>query len=406
MMNDLDENGTIAMIRAERIMQRAERRLERMAISESDHEGAAIKIKTRGIGGLDKNKLWSEWRNTVVTMSAEQFEALDPDPAKAYYQWLDQRIANPYQMTSRAFEKARRRFNSEFLNRFAFTLWPVEIAWAQRLRRSPNDRVAVVSRLFLSQIAKDPSAEVVQFGEACVEAMSEPDYYNAPERHYEPSQIRDGYGSDLFRPAFLRLAEAVHAIRLQKIDPDDLTVMAEVARREEERDLAIIARTRAIRSARRSPLSRNVTVITVAIERGLSSDALVLAEEGFLAEVETGISEISADTRYPQSEFIDWLRSGRNEAVTHDPNVEHSDLWRYDVRHWISELPIDFGRFGARDVKSFHAWMESLGTRPSPPIDPVVDYGMYLIRKSSNPVTFVGTHGATRDLFGSGAVDG
>ncbi len=351
-------------------------------------EEAEARVKAEGVPGMDEGRLNTEWVNDVLAdPDARAYEAASADPAGAYRGFLDQRIREPYHVTFRAMRALAQRVGATRANTFVHLRWWQEIAWAKRMRAFDSARTAVLAHSFLLQAARDPGRAFTELAAAWEVASLDGAYMRSPSHEMTEHAIRYGNALPAHTPVFLGLFATKLGENLDRMGLANLSRAAVHARQHEEAELRAVHARKAANAARRSPLSRIMGVIDVAIETGRSSNALVVDEGRFLVELERGRTPC-ATAGLPYSEFMDWLRAAPPAEDPGPPppgTAVYQELTTLLARPltWLGALPHDYQQAGASEVAVYQAWVGPVARREVPtPRDLVVDYGFHLVQRT------------------------
>lgn len=357
-----------------------------LAVSAEAVREAQSLAAAAGLPGNDAGeRLRREWLNDLVSDPEHEERArASAQPDAHFMEWVQTRVRNPFHVTYRAVGKVARKQGDDIAMRMVNITWSQEIAWAQRLRLDDNPRVAVLSALFLREASSDPAKLFVEIANTYETALSEePGYVSSVNHALTPEEIRSGAGDALWNPLFLQYAGRAYAEVLNAMARSRLEALAARARRDEETDRARMAVQDMVRRLRLHPLSRLVGVISATAELGLGSNDLLDLESRFLAEVERGEIKIDGNDVPIYRLLIGFVR--RNAGDVGAPlSGEQAALLvaRVDTlgQRWIDRLPADFKPLNATRKANFEGWKADVlsGLRP-PPLDPVLDYGFYLV---------------------------
>ena len=382
-------SGTLAKVMVDAVGARS----EALALGPRERAVAEAMVKRvgteTGVKGMDEGRLWSEWATELIGSKDENLdrllEALD-DPAGNYHRWLEVRLRDPYRVSLIAFMKATLRIGHKNANLLVHVRWRQELAWARRLRASPDDRDAIVAQAFLVAAARDAGAEFVKLADAMLRAGDDLKYVLDPRHMVGDEQIDDGEGDDDFVPLFMRNGRMALADKLDAMPSRDLAAAAGAARKAQAAEVAWRRRMQIGHAVRQANLARNTGIIKVALEVGFDSDGLVEAHDDFARDLESGAVATTGATGLPLMEFYAWLRTrrpgGQVVAPPHAAIVASATILSIVNRPegWLDALPGDYALMHPRDPATFHAWLQPLadGTRTFPQ-DPVLDYGFHLV---------------------------
>lgn len=361
-------------------------RVRRLAVAPSVRERAAALIKAEGVPGMDEPRVNQDWVNDVLgDREASTYREASADPAGAYLSYVSDRIAQPYHVSFRAVRQLAKQTTEDETNSFVHVRWHQELAWARRLRASGEDRIAILSQLFLRAAARDPGKVFSDLAGAWSSAIDDIRFATAPEHDLSEDAIRAVVGEPSYRPAFLRHYEARHSAGLDGMSDAQIRHAASQARSAEEAERRGEMSAASVVAARRSPLSHILGVLRVAHSTGRSSCALVRDERRFLADVLRGRLP-KAVHGLPYHDFITWLYAtpvGEPPEPVAIGDAEHSEMARILAMpvSWLSRLPEAYCQLGAGEVDTFRAWASPLAAGTAPvPRDAVADYGLHLVR--------------------------
>jgi hypothetical protein len=332
-----------------------------------------------------------EWLNDLLAArDAGAFGLAARDPAAHLLSWAAERAKDPFHVTYRSVEAVARDLGPDAASRLVVA-WRQEIAWAQRMRRYPNPRVATKAALFLREAEGAPGKLFERLAATYADAFSSPDYIDHPAHSMSDRDIRFLDHVPDFTPLFLRYASRAYAERLAAMARDKLEVLAARAAREEDEDRERAASRRSADVARRSPMRRMITVIADARMRGLSPNALWAAEEAFLGLLSTGEIRVPPGTGSPHARFLETI--GDPSALARlsaacPPSVPDGDSLAWTVVHlgigWLDGIPDGYRRMSERMRTSFESWqVEIAEERREAPVDPVSDFGFFLMERPS-----------------------
>lgn len=333
---------------------------------------------------LDVLGLRREWINNVLRN--EEFEKAMENVPKSFLDWVDRKVADPYFLPAQASSLASLRLEDEAM-RFSTIVWPQEIAWAKRLRRSDDIPTALLSSLFLGQARKNVVEQFKSLFPIYLVAQEDFAYIRLSVHDLTPDQIRMGMGSPSFEPLFLRHARSAFEPQLAKLlDMTGIDVIVAKIRREEEADIQDLILGRAVKALERSRITRMVSVIRAAIDIGLDSEMLDRAYEEFLQQVRGGKLRFDPQTGLPDAEFRSWLRvqslkrPSRGKAPIR--NADNPTLYEIVKRpkRWVEGLPEEYRSLGGNVSHVLHAWLQPIVADERPaPRDFVLDYGFHLV---------------------------
>lgn len=333
-------------------------------------------------------KFYREWVNDVlILLGRPQFNIARCEPDKSFLLWLDRRLNDPFHVTLRAHDAVRAEFGDELALLFSEIRWTQEIAWAKRMRGSDNDRIVMLAELCLKAARRDPAKMFRELVWVYVnEAAMDIAYKESPFHMLEERDILNGtVEDDHWRPLWLRFAEKAFGKSISAMSRAQMTAVTEKIRESEWKErTARIRYGQADKLRSQRPCLMNA-VLTMAIEQGLSSDDVVFAEKEFIALVEKGEIDLSNSPQPAWRLFMNQLSGWAETAPS--PAEDERRLRLATVRNlspaWSDTLPENFLVLGGDDQVNVIEWYEAIvetGER-MPPLDPVVDYGMYLLEE-------------------------
>jgi len=354
------------------------------AMREAEEVVAAAGMRLPGAA----EELRKEWLNDMVASTdAAEFRHASRDPGRHFVGWASERAKNRFHVTWRAVDAVARRLGADVASRLILVVWPQEIAWAQRMRLSENPVIATKAAMFLRETEGGPAKTFSRIADIYSEAAVRAGYLDSPAQDLSPSDIRFGASLPDFNPLFLRYAARSYAQIVGSMPRDKLEKLAARAARDERHERAEASSASAVASARRFPMRRMLSTVTVAAGLGLSSNELVLAEEAFLARAAAGRVEIDEGGRRSlQSAFVAAIadpltRAGLFEEAPLPDFDESQTLWEIANmdRRWLAALPESYSKWSHRFATVMESWQSDIvhGRREAP-YDPVCDFGFQL----------------------------
>ncbi|SOC26892.1 hypothetical protein [Thalassospira xiamenensis] len=339
-------------------------------------------------GDSNGEKLYSEWVNDLIVFAGKPyFKKMASDPDTNFLEWAKSRVADPYHVSFRVHDAVRSKHGGDLALSFSMVRWKQEIAWAYRMRASDNDRISFLAEMFLKAAQRDPAKLFTGIVDIYLsEAGFDPTYANTPFHELSVDDIRDGLVEDRYwQPLWLRFAEREFGRMLNDMPRARLSGLAAAVREAELQDRQARQLAAHVRKLKRWRPSLMMGVLSVAASKRLSSDDLVVAEQNFIMEVEAGQIDLTRANKAPWQIFLAQIGKWAGVASAPTP-VERQRRLELVVNldpYWAEQLPEDFIRMGARHQSKLYAWFDEIvktGTRV-PPIDPSVDYGMFLAER-------------------------
>lgn len=362
------------------------RALRALAVVPASMEAAAVAAASHGVRDPDAaQRLYREWVNdTVMTVSTAWFRSVARDPDGAFLSWTEERLADPYHVSCRAHDTARAAHGEEAALLFSRVRWRQEVAWARRMRGSDNDRIAVLAETWLVAARRDPAKLFRGVMDTfAAEGLADPVYAASAFHLLSGDEILDGRVDDQhWRPLWLRFADREFGRSVNGMARAQMAQLAARARESEWRERVARSRSRQACAVRARRPSLMLAVLRAAAENGLSSDDLVQAEAAFVLGIETGDIDLAAHPRSAWQVFALRLPAwaGRADPPDTEERARRADALDQLTPGWAAALPGEFQDAGASQRRLL-AWFDAValdGTR-TPPADPCVDYGMWLV---------------------------
>jgi|HigsolmetaAR201D_1030396.scaffolds.fasta_scaffold04415_6 hypothetical protein len=368
------------------------RRVERLALPPGTMEEVARIIHEEGMSLPNAAEMLRvEWLNDLVASEDRaEFGRAARDPREHFIAWARQRARRRYHVTYRAVDAVARRLGATAASQI-MDVWPQEIAWAQRLRLDANPLVATKAAMFLREAEGNPGKVFERIADEWTDAFLKADYAEHPAHALSPGEIRFAKDVPEFTPLFLRYAARAYADRLQGMSREKIVALAAVAARDEhnERDVEIGRQCASL--ARQSPMRRMLPVISAASSAGLSPNELCLLEKAFVSRMERGAERIEAGTGSPHAAFLSAITDPEKRdalLVEAPPRADDEDpealCWEVVnlTPSWVRELPTSFRHLAGRLEPAMEAWQIAIAEdRREPPIDPVSDFGFFLLKE-------------------------
>jgi len=336
--------------------------------------------------GLDVSVLHNEWINDTLS-SQPAYEMALEDVPKSFLAWVDRKIEDPFLLPAMASKVASLRLDHDAM-RFCTIVWPQELAWAHRLRRSEDAVVAILSDGFLRRARKDVMSQFKALFPVYLVACEEFDYLRSQVHDLTPEQIRLGMGDNNFDPVFLRYARSAFESLVSKLmERDEIDKIVESVRNSEVKEVQKILRSKTAQLMERSRLTRMISIIRTAMDIGLDSDRLDLAYVSFLQEIENGAVHLDVNGGLPDGEFRAWLRVQKFKRMTMPETFRTNaadeslgEIVRAPIG-WVDRLPQEYLDLGGRTPRIFQEWLSPIVKDiRSAPRDFVLDYGFHLVK--------------------------
>lgn len=366
------------------------RRAARLKLSARALESASQIVAEAGLQDKDAmTRLRKEWFNDLMAdPSDDDYAAAIGDPDAHFLSWITLRSRLPYHVTYRAVDKAGRRCGPDLALLMVKVRWKQEVAWAQRARSSRDEVQAVLAALFIAEARRDPGKVFVSLTEEAASATATDRFYaDHPNHELTAEEIRNGFGDEAWRPVWQRYAERQFAPLLEKLSDVKLGALAKKARQDEQHEKRRMAIEQTTGYLERWPLSRRISLLHLGLKEHLSSNDVVNAERAYILALRRGTVELPASGQAVDTAFFDWMRGSDFpiDAPNEDQTAERLDAVRFLGSRWIDHLPEDLIDIGARSRVAFSEWRKQVltGVRP-PPLDPVADYGMFLLESGAD----------------------
>jgi hypothetical protein len=356
-----------------------------------DREAMASAEKTVADAGFAKpaetsERLRKEWLNDILSDDGDIIQQAVRDPSRHFLAWLSERIKNPFHVSYRAVDRVARNQGPEAAMMLANMRWAQEIAWAHRMRADENPQIAVLASAFVEAARRDPSKAFLGLAESLEEAALEPDYASSTNHHLTADEIRDGVGSVLWVPLFLRYARKTFLPDISKLPRKTLEALAQRAAKEEEREKRVRLSRSFVKGLELWRPSRAISVLSLAVSLKLGSNDLVWLEERFAEAIGNGEEPVPVGPI--DTAFVLFVQ--RNAGDFPAPPSREEIRARIGTvaslgRRWVDMLPKDYVAMGAHRAECFAQWADGVisGAREAP-ADAVADYGHWLVEHRSH----------------------
>lgn len=371
-------------MKAHQIIARAEAAL---AISEAAMAEAGEATSRNGVSDRETlQRLHREWLNDMVGMVGRPaYHGAIRDPGKAFVDWLKQRLAHPYHVSYRGVDAMCAEYGREVAFLFSEVRWTQEVAWARRMRGADNDRIVFLAELWLAAVRRDPAKLFKKLvGLYVAEVVTDPAYGEAAAHMLSEDEILDGgVGEAYWNPIWLRLAEAEFGRQVNGLPRNRLVALSQRSRDAELAERAMRAKEKQVARLRAWRPALMVSVLTEAVGLGLSSDDVVNAENGFIADVESGALNLAHEASPAWRVFMRTLSRWAESSEGPDEAESSRRVSAIEALppSWTDRLPEDFRRLGASRHERLLSWFDEivLQRTRTPPADAAVDFGMWLV---------------------------
>jgi hypothetical protein len=329
-----------------------------------------------------------EWLNDVISLYGKDiFESILKDPDGDFLKWLTDKLTNPYMPSHRAIRYIGQQYGFQISSLFINVRWYQEVAWAKRMRMSSNDITSCLAETWLKITKRDPDRMIK--GILAIysqDGILDPQYRDSALHFLAPEEIANS-AEPPWRPLWLRFAEkefknfvvaTTSARRKQLADKIRNTQMLE----RDDKEFKV-----KVEKYKKHRLSLRISIISKALQSGLSSDDLLEAETYFLSGLENGkIAFPKANISITQMFSISLPKWA---CIAPVPSSEES-LRRIHViqeiePRWVKTLPFDIQTLGGTKTDLLFKWHDGITSQPAtrlPPLDPTLDFCMFIVENT------------------------
>lgn len=364
--------------------------VELLKVSEQTMQTANIQGSDLGKSSDFVHKLFIEWLNdTLVFYGEKYFKDCAKDPDKAFLNWLSERFKKPYHVTFRATDTIRVKYGGETALLFSEVRWFQEVAWAQKMRESDNDRICFLAEMWLKAAERDPKARFIDIIDCYANsACFDPMYSDNPVHMLCVQEIYNSNTESYhWNPLWLRFAEKEFGKMINSMPRNKLNLLAQQVRQSAYNERCQTVIKDQISFLKQYPPSRMIGVLTVALQKGLNSDDILLCEKKFLTAVQKGTIELNSKQTPFWRTFLKTLENYMGTAPAPDQTQSEQRIKNLEQTIdpvWDQTLPTDFIRLGAQKPINLLSWYNEIVKEKTrlPPEDPVIDYGMWLVENA------------------------
>lgn len=341
----------------------------------------AERVLLQGGGKIDwLPRLQREWSMDCLLLDGPSVPRPVHSNMPSFSTWMEERVLTPYAVSRTKLATAGHLYGEDVAMGAMIVAWPSEVALAEVWRRLAGDVECCLAHAWLRSSAKDPGNAFLDF----VEAMCHEPRVGALRGHGFPRDLEAMTTlPDVGRPIFLRIAEVEFLKTLINRPPAQIAVMAERIRAIAAEEIqADSNRDEARKVAALCPHYR-ISVLAQAADVGAVSDEVLAALDYVLERVRAGERHgvpwhVVLSNRVPRH-----LGSAVN--ITDDEALQRRSVVSRLGHEWLGALPEDWtGWHDGRACGPVMAgqWVSEVteGKR-RPPLDPVLDYGVWLAER-------------------------
>ena len=330
-------------------------------------------------------KYQKDWLNDVVSLYGKEiFETIMENPNQDFLRWLTDRIDNPYLPGHRAIRFAGQHYGFQITSLFNNVRWHQEIAWAKRMRVSEDDITACLAETWLKLTKRDPDRMFKGLLEVYTQdGIIDPRYRDSNLHFLSPDEIENS-SEPPWKPLWLRFSEKEFKNFITATTSARRGQLADKIRSTQLNEKTSKQVLDKIDRYRKHRLVLRISVLSKAIQSGLSSDDLLEAESNFLDGLETGRLDFPKGNLSVSQMFSASLPKWAGIAVA--PN-ETEFFRRLRVveniePRWAKNLPFDIQTLGGTKVDLLFKWFDTI-TSDKPtrlaPLDPLLDFSLFIV---------------------------
>ena len=296
--------------------------------------------------------------------------------------WLRERLENPYLVPLSRLVVARRRYGVDMALDGLVLRWPQEVAWASLCRLIGDPLGICLAHAWLKSARVDPGKGYMGLLRALSDA-SDAAYLSSHQRAMPPARILSLHTMpDDFVPTWRRMADMDYAKDIRRQGEVRVTALAariqETAVREERQRLGMEA---GARLEVERPHMR-ISLLSAAAEIGMVSDETLAAFHGLLEATRTGNVHGLAHHALAQS-LSRYLATA--PALSDEERAARMHVVSSLGPSWLKGIPSDWATMmdgkGA-SPSTAGVWASEIeGGRRRPPLDPLLDYGLWLAER-------------------------
>ena len=358
-----------------------------LKLSETGKEKAILFIKEQKSSsqndGFLFNSYYKEWINdTIYQRDKPIYQEAKRNPDDVFLRWLSERISSPYWFSRRIVDSVKDQYGEEIALLFSEVKWQQEIAWAQHMRLSNDDKIAIMGELFLESIKKDAG----KIFKMIVAYYIDNHAISKEEHSYLEFSIDDIMEVDIntndfhYIPLWLEFSHIEFKEFMEKnLTSDKIKLLAKKIRSDAKNQYRQSLIDKRISYLLKWRPVLMVSVLQEAIEHNMSSDDLLLAEKDFLERIKNGEFQ---QTDIPLWKiFIKHLPKYAETASLPDEEESQKRLQMVSnlTPDFLNEIPTDFKFVQKSLMDKLSSWFEAIKHHNRiPPKDFIVDFGLWI----------------------------
>ena len=331
------------------------------------------------------DRFLKEWRSDVISVPGSLvFRDSLADPSGRFLEWLRSRLEDPFHIGHRSLQSSQKRLGEDAGWKFFNITWRQEVAWAQRMRASENDRSSCLAAIWVAAAQKDPSRIFESLlTQAEIQLQRDTKFLSREPYEMMASEIRRASLKGLsWVPLSLRAAE-IEFGHLIAGEPRRIAAAAQQARKQEMTEVSAEVRRRRENFLRRTRPALAIACLKAAVRHELSPADLELAEEVFIQKVGSGNLDLSpASDGVP--EFIQFLEGRSGLASPPEAPEDLASMLLRLPRSWMARIPETWEELGGLRRDMLNRWIQSLTEGYHEYCqDLLLNYGIWLAEKHS-----------------------
>ncbi len=362
--------------------------LEKLKINSATQKMVADMLAEKGLK-TQVSTLEKEWLNEVLAagVNSEYLSEAEDNPSTSFLRFALSYADNPRDPGARVVKKLMQSLGYEFAGSFYKIQWPVEIAWAERLRIHGDDLVCVCSDLFLKLIdTKGPNkvfSELLKY----THEQGHPAPSSSKEiNHLSPEEISTYPVDDIdFTPNFIGYVKSTSERTLNKIPEELLSGHAQKIRERYLDEHATLEVSTTINYLSSYPLTYRHMIAMQAVKAGIDTSTFSAIHEDFIDHIRSmRIIKPAEDLEFEFSRFLEdrCSQKPKKKPGARSNNEEAKEAVSLLSLRWQKNLPAAFQDLDASTSTNFSEWRDQIldGKRGNPS-DLTLDYYLFLLAK-------------------------
>jgi hypothetical protein len=333
--------------------------------------------------------LKKEWLNDVLSkgVSSNALSSALEDPDSNFISFAIKFIDSPDEPSERIINKMSKQYGEAFVGHFLMVVWPVQIAWAQRLRNHQDDHMCICADIFVKLLAKKGPSKIFcdltnwSFKNG-IEAISNNPSISEMSKEEILSAPLDNMD---FIPICISFVKNQSKNTLSRISEKKFTEHAKSIREQYQDDYLTTELSNTVKYLQDFPIIFRHMIVMQVLSLGITSNAYHWLNEKFIQDIKS--MRITSAPEFIDREFSRFVNDHEKDAkkFSKASKSEVIDL-RQEVSllsaKWQKSLPYLTQELGAEKSSNFSKWRDQiLDNYREAPRDPSLDFFMWLVGK-------------------------